>query len=325
MASQRTLVREMGPLVAKFVGDAGVCWDNVDGKARTIQHIDLACFNMHKRLDSDGFMNNWYVPVYQNCIALPQDCLEARQIVLNGVPLMQRDQWYLGKVCNGYYAQGNGCGPAECVDLGDFAIPQPLPKTRGLRVALVALNDVDAGKVCTVQVVDEYGQPQRQDLTLLANGEPVIMDSVAFDVTFFLKPKTIGPVSLQLAYDNGYRMQWCEYLPHVEEGLFRRKSIPRRFWGCNIARVLGKVRYDRIVSEDQICPINDPFALGLAVTAASAFNRGDLQAYGDNMLFALNELKKQMENSDSASNVRQVKVRTGFANPSWAGGGRCWV
>lgn len=322
MASQRTLVSEMLPFIAKMVGDAGVCITNPEGRAQAIQHLDLATENMMKRLDSEGMMFNWYVPVCNKCIALPQDCREARQIVLNGVPLIQRDQWYLGKVCNGY--GWNGCGPAECLDLGDFYIPHPIPKQRGIRIALVALNPNDAGKECVVQVLDEYGHPIKETLTLLTDQQPVITESVAYDVTYFLKPKTLGPVSLQLSYDDGQRIQWCEYLPHTQEGLFRRKSIPNRFWGCNIARVVGKLRYDRITSEDQIMPINDRIGMGYAVAAVSAWNRGDTKAYSENMLLALNEVKKQMEDGDSAANIRQVKFRTDFANPSQAGGGRWW-
>lgn len=322
MATQRTLVKEMIPWVQKMVGDSGVCATNPAGRLLTIQHIDLACDQLMKRLDSEGMMFNWYIPVCDHCIALPQDCREARQIVLNGVPLIQRDQWYLGKICNGYH--GVGCGPAECLDLGDFYIPHPLPKQRGIRIALVALNNADANKVCVVEVVNEYGQRVKEEILLMENQQPWVMDSVAYDVTFFLKPKTLGPVALQLAYDDEHRTQWCEYLPHTEEGLFRRKSIPQRSWGCNIARVVGKLRYDRITDENQIMPINDRVGMGYAVAAISAWNRGDTQAYNENMLLALNEIKKQMEDGDSAGNVRQVKFRTDFANSSQAGGGRCW-
>ncbi len=324
MSSQRTLVREMIPWVAKMTGDAGVCATNPEGRRLVIEHIDLATENMMKRLDSEGMMFNWYVPVSNQCIALPQDCREARQIVMNGVPLIQRDQWYLGKVCNGYVGQGCGCGPAECIDLGDFYIPHPLPKQRGIRIALVALNNADAGAQCDVQVLNEYGHPVKETLTLLDNQQPVVMESVAYDVTFFLKPKTLGPVALQLQYDNGQRMQWCEYLPHTQEGLFRRKRIPACFQGCNIAKVVGKLRYDRITDENQIMPINDRIGMGYAVAAVSAWNRGDTEAYNTNMLLALNEIKKQMEDGDSAANVRQVKFRTDFANPSQAGGGKWW-
>jgi hypothetical protein len=322
MSSQRTIVREMLPFIAAMTGDAGVCITNPEGRAQAIEYIDLATDNMMKRLDSEGMMFNWYVPVCHRCIALPQDCREARQIVMNGVPLIQRDQWYLGKVCNGY--GWHGCGPAECLDLGDFYIPHPLPKQRGIRIALVALNPNDAGVECEVQVLNEYGHPVKETVTLLDNQVPAIMEAVAYDVTFFLKPKTLGPVALQLHYDDGQRIQWCEYLPHTEEGLFRRKSIPNRFHGCNIARVVGKLRYDRITSEDQIMPINDRIGMGYAVAAISAWKRGDTTAYNENMLLALNEIKKQMEDGDSAANIRQVKFRTDFANPSQAGGGRCW-
>jgi len=325
MATQRTIVREMIPWIASKVGDAGVCPTDPEGRQRCIEHIDLACDNLMKRLDSEGMMFNWYVPVSNKCIALPQDCREARQIVMNGVPLIQRDQWYLGKICNGYWGNGCGCGPGECLDLGDFYIPHPLPKQRGIRIALVALNSADADVQCDVQVLNEYGHPVKETLTLLPDQAPTIMDAVAYDVTFFLKPKTVGPVALQLHYDDGQRIQWCEYLPHTEEGLFRRKSIPNRFYGCNIARVVGKLRYDRITSEDQIMPINDRIGMGYAVAAISAWNRGDTVAYNENMLLGLNEIKKQMEDGDSAANIRQVKIRTDFANPSQAGGGRCWV
>lgn len=325
MATQRTIVREMLDWIAPMVQDSGVCITNPSGRAQAIQFVDLASQDLMKRLDSEGTMFDWYVPVYQNCLALPQDCREARQIILNGVPLVQRDQFYLGKVWNGVVARGCGCGADECVDMGDFYIPQPLPKRMGIRIALVALNSADAGKVCTVQVVDEYGQLQREDLTLVGDGQPVVMNAVATDVTFFLKPKTLGPVSLQLHYDNGQRFFFCEYLPHTEEGLFRRKFIPNRFHGCNIAKVVGKLRYDRITDENQIMPFNDRIAMGFAVRAIAAWQRGDTGAYAENMTWALQELKKQMEDADSASNMKQIIVRTNFANPSWAGGGRRWV
>ena len=43
------------------------------------------------------------------------------------------------------------------------------------------------------------------------------------------------------------------------------------------------------------------------------------------MLRALNEMKKQMEDGDSAGNVKQITVRTNFANPSLAGNYKGWA
>jgi hypothetical protein len=203
-------------------------------KQLCIQAIDLSVDDLMKRLDSEGMMYDWYMPVYQQCFSLPQDCREARQIILNGVPLRQRDSFYQGKIWNGCM-YGGGCMVDECQDLGDFYIPQPLPQ-RLQRIALVALNNADAGAVCTIEMVDEYGQKQREELTLLPDAAPVVSATQVTDVTYFRKPKTFGPVSLQLHYDDGQRFFVCEYLPHTQEGLFRRKRIPACFQGCNIAR-----------------------------------------------------------------------------------------
>lgn len=323
MATQRTIVRDMISTVAPLVSDSGVSDCTLSGRLQIVQAIDLACEALVKRIDSEGLLFDWYVPMNEGCIALPQDCREARYIVLNGVPMRQRDEWYVGKVAVGRCF--GGCSALECIDLGDFYIPQPLPKRRGIRIALVATNSADAGKVCTVQVRDEYGVPVQEDLTLLGDGAPVIMNAVAYDVTFFKKPKTVGSVLLQLHYDDGQRFNFCHYLPDTEEGLFRRKTVPRRFWGCNIAKVKGKLRYTPITSEDQILPFNDRLAMRFAVQAIARQTAKDIEGYTAFLGQALNELTKQMADADSARNVRQVTFLTQGANPSQASNMRWWV
>ncbi len=321
--TQRTLARELIEPLAPMTNDSGVSICSDVGRAQVLRDLNLGCQALVKRIDSEGLLFDSYVPVWENCIALPQTIREARYIVLNGVPLRQRDEWYIGKVGNNQFR--DGCGAMECLDLGDFVIPKPLPKARGIRIALVAMNAADAGKVCTVEVIDEYGVPQHEDLTLLPNQAPVIMNAVAYDVTFFLKPKTQGNVSLQLHYDDGQRFYFCHYLPETEEGMFRRKSIPRRFHGCNIAKIKGKMRYIPITSEDQIVPFNDVIALGFAQKAIAAWRRGDDEQYQTKLGEALNELQKQMMDADSARNVRQVTFVVQGATPSDASNyGKGW-
>lgn len=308
--------------LALMTSDSGIGGCSAQGRAEILHDLDLNIRALVKRIDFEGLLSDFYVPVKDGCIALPQEIREARYFVLNGEPLRQRDEWYIGKVGNNQF--NGGCSAAECLDLGDFYIPHPLPKARGIRIALVAMNDADAGKVCTVQVLDEYGTPVQQDLTLLGSQQPAIMDSAAFDVTFFQKPKTVGNVSLQLHYDNGQRFYHCHYLPETEEGLFRRKAIPRRFHGCNIAKVKGKLRYIPIRSEDQVIPFNDVIALGFGQKAIAAWRRGDLEQYNALLAMAINELRKQMEDADSARNVRQVVLLTQSGTPSQASNRRCW-
>lgn len=321
MLAQRTLAKDMFSVIAPFVRDSGVCPTTEAGIAEMLRYLDVTCFNLHKRLDSEGTLFEWYVDVNQGCFALPQECREARQIGINGLPLKQRSEFYIGKVATG--GMEGCCGPWECRDLGDFYIPQYLPKARGIRIALVAFDDADAGKEVTIEVTNEHGVPVREVLTLQAQQQPAVMDAVAFNVTFFKKPKTLGVVSLQLQYDNGQRFFFCNYHPNTEEGLFRRKQFPQRFWGCNIARILGKTRYVKIDDPDQVIPYNDPLALGWAVAATSAFFRRDHEDYAAKMILALQELKKQMEDGDSASNVKQVTMISGTTQPSqgWQSGG----
>ncbi len=323
MATQRAIARDLIDALANATNDSGVGVCTPEGRAEVLRDLNLSCQALIKRIDSEGTLFDWYIPVQQGCIALPQTIREARYVVLNGEPLRQRDEWYIGKVGNNQFQ--NGCSAAECLDVGDYVIPSPLPKARGIRIALVALNDADAGKVCTVEVTDEYGNPQKEDLTLLGQQAPAIMSSVAYDVTYFLKPKTVGNVSLQLHYDDGQRFYHCHYLPETEEGMFRRKALPRRFWGCNIAKVKGKIRYTPITSEDQIVPFNDIIALGFAQQAMAAWRRRDTEQYNLLMGQALNELNIQMKDADSARNVRQLVVLTQGGTPSQANNWKRWA
>jgi len=300
-----------------------VCIENEEGKAIAIDALNIACFDLHTRIDSEGSLFEWYVPVEQGCFALPQDCREARQIGLNGIPLRQRSEFYIGKTAS--TAMGDCCQPFECRDLGDFYIPQYLPKKRGIRIALVAFEGDDAGKEVELEITNEHGMPVRETLTLLADGKPAVTDSVAYDVTFFKKPRTLGAVSLQLHYDDGKRFYFARYLPDTQEGLFRRKQLPQRFWGCNVARILGKTRYVDIEDENQILPFNHPIAVGWAVSAAAAWARRDDETYGRHMLLALEALKSQMRDADSPGRVKQVNIRSDFNNPSLAANRRSWA
>lgn len=323
MKTQRLIASDILPQIAPMVKDTGVCLTDPEGLAEALEFLDMSCRQLHQRLDSEGTLFEWYVPVYSGCFALPQDCRQVRQISINGVPARQRSEWYIGKIAAGSGVEGC-CAPYECRDLGDFYIPQYLPKRDGIRIALIATEEADAGKQVIVEVTDRTGTPKRETLTLLANGQPATMAAVAYDVTYFFKPKTLGNVSLQLQYDDGQRFYFADYLPDTQEGLFRRKQFPQRWAGCNIARIFGKTRYVKIDSEDQILPYNDPIAVGWACSAIAAWRRREGPTYSEHMQLALESLKAQMLDADSAGAVKQMNIRTNFANGSWAGGCRNW-
>lgn len=318
------LVSDVLPDIAPNVDDAGVCIDTPAGKAKAIRALDLALDAVMKRIDTEGALWTWMVPVTGGCFALPEDCLEARQIFINGAATIQRDKWFQGRLARGMRDCGLPC-INEVRDLGDFPTPQPLPPIRPIRVALTAEQNADAGVEVTVEVINEYGERKKETLVLLADQQPVIMESPAYEVTFVGKPKTNGPVKLFLSYDNGARYYLCEYGPNVRVGAFRRKKLPQRHCGCAQVHIFGKRRYDRITSENDLIPIGDRVALSFAVSAIADLRKRDQQGYQSNMLLALNELWKGLENADSASNVAPIQFISGFgSNPSMAGNRRCW-
>lgn len=321
----QTLVSDVLEDIAPNVGDAGVCvTNNPEGKEEAIRALDLALDALMKRIDTEGGLFTWMVPVTGGCFALPEDCLEARQIFINGAATIQRDKWYQGRLARGMKDCGSPC-MNEVRDLGDFPTPRPLPPIHPIRISLTAEQDADIGAECTIEVANQYGERKKEVLTLIGDQQPVTMEAIAYEVTFFGKPKTNGPVKMFLSYDNGARYYLCEYGPSVRTGLFRRKKLPQRHCGCAQVHIFGKRRYDRITSETDLIPIGDRIALSWAVSAISSLRKRDDQGYQSNMILALNELWKGLENADSASNVAPVQFISGFgSNPSRAGNRRCW-
>jgi hypothetical protein len=317
--------KDVLPFIAPKVGDAGVCITTADGMEQAIESLDLALDALMKRIDSHGTLWYWVVPTYTGCFSLPEDCLEARQMFVNGVSAMQRDQWYQGRLAYGIKDCGTAC-QMEVRDLGEYALPIPLPNKFPIRMAFTAAFDSDAGTHVVCEVIDQYGKRVKETLTMLPNQEAVTMESPAMDVTYIGKPQTDGPIKVFLSYDNGQRFYVCDAGPKVQSTAFRRKKLPQRFWGCNEVRIFGKRRYYRVTSENDIIPICDRLALGKAVTAIADDRKRDEQGYQTNLTAALNELWKGMENADSAGNVSPVQFVSGFrTNPSLARGYKAFL
>lgn len=322
----RCQVKTVMRKVARSVDDAGVCAETEEGKRRIIDSLNRGVALVMKRIDTDGMIFQWHVPTCSGCFALPADCLQGRQYFVNGNSAISRDEYYLAKLSRGLNYGGVACSRAEIIDLGDFAIPVPVPKIRGVRVALVALDDGDAGAECTVEIVDEYGKRIREKVVLLANQAPAIMEAVCYDVTFFEKLRTKGPVSLQFHFDTGQREHVCQFDPRTTVGAWRRKRLPQMYRGCNVVTIRGKLRFEPVETEDDILPFDDLDALEYAMQADNAIAQKDFDARNKAVTFAINELAKELENADSPGNVSPMVIRSGFGgNMSQAGNRKCWA
>lgn len=320
----RCRVSDIMAEIAANAEDSGLCATTAAGQARIVSELNMALKILMKRCDTDGALWWWPIPVSGGCFSLPEDCLEARQVFLNGFGTIQREKYYQGQLSMGLNNCGTQCCWPEIIDLGDFAIPQPLPNVRPIFVTLIAESNADAGKEVVVEIINRYGERKKETLTMLANMEPVRMEESATEVTYLGKDQTDGPIKLYLTYDNGQRFYLCEYGPKVQSGAFRRKKLPQRFCGSNLIRVFGKMRQYNLTSINDIIPICDTAALSWALSAVTALRRKDPQGYNDMLTLAVNEIYKGLQDKDSASNVQPIHFMMGTCNPSQAGGGRGW-
>lgn len=310
--------------IAANADDSGVCITTAGGKQRVITDLNTALKMLMKRCDTDGALWMWAIPCAGGCFALPEDCLEARQVFVNGFGTIQRDKFYQGQLSMGLNNCGTECCSPEIVDMGDFAIPVPLPNYRPIYITLAAESNADTGVQVEIEIVNKYGDRHRETLTLPADYGYVKMEEGATDVTYVGKPQTDGPVRMYLTYDNGQRYHFCDYGPKVQSGAFRRKKLP--FWCCGspLVRIFGKMRQYNITSENDIIPICDTEALSWALSAVTAMRRKDAQGFNEMLGQAVNALYKGLEDKDSASNVHPITFMMGTCNNSQAGGRRGW-
>lgn len=313
------------------MGDAGVCAASEAGKAEMLFQIDLAAQAVVKRIDTEGMIWDFPVPVRQGCFALPIDCESDRNIFIDGNRVEQRDQWYEGKLAWGRNGGGSDCKPM-CIDQGQFAIPLPLPKRHSMRIVAVAQLNGDEGKEVQIEVINQYGERVKETLTLGAGGVPVRMTAMAYDVTLFEKEETVGNVQLQIRYDDGARFQigqspvFATYPPKCTQGYFRRKKLPQSYWGCSEVVIKGKLKLYPITTENDVLPFADVHAWRFALQAIDAQTRGDNDDYDANLARALRELSRSMQDSDPAGNVAQARFSTGFgSNPSQGANRKRWA
>lgn len=318
--------------MAALAGDAGTCATSPEGKAKILEQIDLASQAIVKRIDTEGMLYDFPVPVRQGCFAIPPDCESDRNIFINGSRAQQRDQWYEGKLAWGRNGGGTDCR-LQCIDEGQFAIPLPLPKTHSMRIALVPELNGDSGKEVQVEVVNQHGDRAQETLVMGAGGEPVVTNSMVYDVTMVNKPLTQGSIQLQIRYDNGQRFQtgtwpyFTRYGPKVRHAYYRRKKLPQWCGGCQMVVIKGKMKQYPITDENDILPFDDVHAWRFALAAVNAQTRGEIGAYEQNIAAALRELSRSMQDSDPAGNMAQARFSSGFgSSPSFAGGrGRAWA
>lgn len=327
------LIQDLFEQLSSLTGDSGVCATTEAGKSKIIQQYNIAAPTLIKRLDAAGTIFYWCFRISSGCFWLPEDCLEARQVWLNGRSMDQRDQWFQGRLgiglerCAPWNSTGTiTCGYSQLIDQGDgFAIPQPWPNHANTKAAFVAESNGDAGKIVRIRLKNEYGDEVIEEVVLLADRLPAVTKSHVTDIRSIWKPVTDGGVQLHVYYDHkGLRSSFAYYPAWVSNASFRRKTIPGFCpYGGSTILLKGKLRFRPIKKETDEIQITDGQALAFAFMAQTELRKHDRNGYNESMTLAVNELQKQLQNETSPAACGQIQYRSPFGRRafqhSWGG------
>jgi hypothetical protein len=334
LAIMGILAKDLFGSLAPYVGDSGVCPDQ---EAAILAELNEVMPMLIKRMDAKGTVFQWCVPAEQGCFGLPHDCLEVRTILLDGFPLVQRDQWYEGKLsvgmrdqqCLGANCDQNvivrGCGAQNIIDLGDgFPTPYPWPETWNGKLGLKAENEADKNLVVQVNILNEYLDEIPNQMTLLGDQGIVLSESFVRDIRFIRKPVTKGNVIGYYVCNSGRKTKLFTLAPRVTTPQWRRKRLPAKFPCGRHGTILirGKARFIPLTSGDDVVLIDDVTALQFALRAKAALKRDDPQAYNTFLTFAVNELDKQLSDSESRATVGQAQLKSPFGRAQRT---KCWT
>lgn len=303
------------PLLAPYYGESGMCFDesNEEQVEQLIFELNQVLPMLMKRLDSKGTLSRWEVPVCGGVFGLPLDCLDVRQVFLNGCAVTLRDQWYEGQIGHKLSSCGLYCGSSDLLDMGDgYATPEPWPaNVQDARYGVMAEDDSDAGKVVQIKGKDRYGNDVEEEITLLAQQQVASSQSALTDLTFQHKGVTNGAVVGFVTYQARRSDRILRLPARTRTAAFHRKKLPMSFGRCTgVLSILGKLRYTPIANQTDTLPICDVSALAFGFQAITALKRRDLANYNASLDFAINELEKEMRDVQPAGVVTQMQVKS---------------
>jgi hypothetical protein len=303
------------PLIASSYGESGICFDENNEEQIRDMLFDLnqALPMLMKRLDAKGTLSRWEVPVCGGIFGLPLDCLDVRQVFVNGCAVTLRDQWYEGQIGHKLSSCGLFCGSSDLIDMGDgYATPEPWPaQNQDARYGVMAEADSDAGKVVQIKGKDRYGNDVEEEIVLLAQQQVASSQSALTSLTFQHKGVTDGAVVGFVTYPARSSERILRLPSATRTASFHRKKLPLSF-GCSdgVLSILGKLRFTPLVNKTDVMPICDEMALSFALQALTALRGRRLDDYNSSLLLAVNELSRELEDIHPAGVISQMSVKS---------------
>lgn len=306
---------DLMPLVASSYGESGMCFDPTDESqvAELLFAFNQVLPLLMNRLDAKNTISEWEEIVQFGTFGLPYDCVEVRQVFLNGRSLTLRDRWYEGR--RGYkFNTGNQCcGSMDLVDMGDgYATPSPWPAhMQDARYGIMAESDEDAGTEVQIKGKDRYGNYVEETLTALPYQQVASTQSALTDLTFQHKGITTGAIVGFVTFPNQPNLRILRIPANVESPSYRRKKVPTAWGGCSgVVSIIGKKRFIPLTKATDEMPICNVAAISWGLQALSAMKRKDTSGYVQGLELSLNELIRELNDSSPAGVVTQARVQS---------------
>jgi hypothetical protein len=320
---------DVWPLISSSYDGSGMCPAGPNGEFTEDQlqagllTLNQALPAILKRIDAKGTLSRWTVPVWGGIFALPPDCLEVRQVFLNGCELNLRDQWYEGQIGHKISNCERSCGGPDLIDLGDgYSIPEEWPSQhQDTRYGLMAESDEDAGKPVQIRYRDRYGHHTEEVVELVNHQQLAITEGVVSDITFQFKGITKGAVVGFITYPDGRNRRIIRIPANIASPTYRKKKLPRSFNNCSgELSIIGKMRFTPLISVTDTLPICDEMALSWALRALYNLKNGNFTEYDASLKFSINELSRELQDNQPTGVVSQMSITAPFRSPNR----KCW-
>lgn len=283
-------VKEIGPLIADWVGDSGTCPDNGEKLLNAINQIRRLLWNS---MDFTTQMEWVEICCASKCFFLPARYEVVRYVTICNQPLILQNEWY-------QQAAAGDWGKFPCVnfseDKGGYYSKFREYSENPYSIEIAGENGADKGKEIQFETRNSFSRWGK--LTLKLGDAFIYVSSPKKFVSFnrVTKPITLGGVRVY-AKDliTNTRSLLAIYQPWETNPNYKKYSVPTC---CQNVRVKAKLRYRDLDNENDLVefPVEAMIYGAQAITYRKA---RDMQNFTLNMNMAISDLYQEMADNET--------------------------
>lgn len=296
-------VAELFPDIKAQAGTSGSC-----DVADVMRRMNIIGQELLYAIDAKGTLFTWCIPVCGNCMIMPPDIMQVKQMSLCGRPMTQRSQFWTGRMMGDDYTDGWSSYPwSTVIDTGNLAYTQWFVNAGINEVfAIRAKKQSDVGKEVDVRWRTSTGEDKRVKFSLVGDQELVEIGGPVGEVYRFQKPRTDGAVELWVKnVSTGEARLVARYGPYEEIPEYKIMRMPVR---CGQLSIKGKKMWVPLRSEEDIVPFGDVMAWRNALRAEAASVEGKVGDRNAYLEAAIGDLEREKKAFDGENIQRGMDI-----------------